>query len=73
MAKKSDGHEGFAGGMAKHPDGHWLLAGARWHYPAPGDPERCAVPGCTRVLGQAAREAEAVEEDAVETLSLGGT
>lgn len=37
-------------------DGHALLGGARWHYPAPGRPFECAVPGCDRVLGQTEAE-----------------
>ena len=34
----------------KHPDGHNLIDGARWHYPKTGSPSECAVPGCERVL-----------------------
>ncbi|MGL5827766.1 MAG: hypothetical protein ACRCYU_23605 [Nocardioides sp.] len=34
----------------RHEDGHQLLDGARWHIPAPGDPERCLVAGCERVM-----------------------
>lgn len=36
----------------KDDTGHNLIQGARWHWPAPGDPTRCGVEGCTRVLGQ---------------------
>lgn len=36
----------------RHPDGHVLLDGARWHYPKPGRPTECAVAGCERILGQ---------------------
>lgn len=38
--------------LQRHPDGHTLIGGARWHYPRQGAPDRCAVPGCTRELGQ---------------------
>lgn len=31
-------------------DGHNIIEGARWHYPKPGRPTECAVPGCGRVL-----------------------
>lgn len=36
--------------MKMSDDGHVLIGGARWHYPAPKDPTRCAVEGCLRVL-----------------------
>lgn len=36
--------------MSGTSDEHMVLDGARWHYPAQGDPTRCAVGGCTRVL-----------------------
>lgn len=32
-------------------DGHTVLRGAAWHWPTAGDPTRCGVPGCDRVLG----------------------
>lgn len=35
-----------------HDDGHWLLRGARWHIPKQGDPTRCEVLGCERLMGQ---------------------
>lgn len=33
-------------------DGHTLVDGARWHWPAPLDPTRCGVKGCDRIMGQ---------------------
>lgn len=35
----------------KHPDGHNLINGARWHWPKVGSPSECGVSGCERVLG----------------------
>jgi hypothetical protein len=55
---------------SKHPDGHVLLDGARWHYPKMGEPTACAVRGCTRVLGQQPTDADAdpvADADAEET------
>lgn len=50
--------------LQTHPDGHVLIGGARWHYPVPGDPTRCAVAGCDRVLGQQQQPAvEDLDED----------
>lgn len=57
----------------KHPDGHNLIDGARWHHPKTGSPSECAVKGCERVLTrhlrgdlidqiEAAEAAEAAEE-----------
>lgn len=34
----------------KDESGHVLIGGARWHWPAPKDPTRCGVPGCTRKM-----------------------
>lgn len=48
--------------LQTHPDGHVLIGGARWHYPIAGDPTRCAVAGCDRVLGQQPA-AEELDED----------
>ena len=45
MAKKNDDTDPY-----KHPDGHALIDGARWHYPKTGEPSVCAIPGCDRVL-----------------------
>lgn len=45
---------------SRHADGHALIEGARWHYPAMGDATRCAVTGCDRVLG-AWRDADPLE------------
>lgn len=37
--------------MPKPPeDKHYLIDGARWHYPKVGEPTVCAVEGCDRVL-----------------------
>jgi hypothetical protein len=30
--------------------GHRVYRGSRWHTPKQGDPTRCAVEGCPRVL-----------------------
>lgn len=37
--------------MTTEVDKHVLIEGARWHYPMTGDPTRCGVPGCDRVMG----------------------
>ena len=42
--------------------GHTILNGARWHYPATGNPTQCGVTGCERVLGQQ-RAANSVFDD----------
>lgn len=41
----------------RHPDGHALVDGARWHYPRMGDPTACAIDGCDRVLDPDRRKA----------------
>lgn len=38
--------------MQDPEDNHKIIDGARWHWPAPGEPTRCGVKGCTRVLGR---------------------
>lgn len=40
--------------------GHQVYRGQRWHFPKTGEPTRCGVEGCPRVLGQPS-EAEASE------------
>lgn len=45
MAKKNGD-----GDPMRHPDGHTLIDGARWHYPKTGEPSVCAIRGCERVL-----------------------
>lgn len=45
MAKKNEDID-----LYRHPDGHALIDGARWHYPKTGSPSECAVAGCDRVL-----------------------
>lgn len=35
----------------RHPDGHALVDGARWHYPKQGEPTVCAIEGCDYELG----------------------
>jgi hypothetical protein len=49
-------------GVEMYADGHTLLNGARWHYPAPGRPTACAIPGCDRLLGQQVTEDDLVED-----------
>ena len=51
MSKKKP--EGFESSYSD--DGHYLIDGARWHYPKTGEPTVCAVAGCERVLGQQKR------------------
>lgn len=51
--------------IEKHPDGHLMLDGARWHRPKTGSPTECEVPGCTRVLGQQ-RASEDTDDDSDE-------
>jgi hypothetical protein len=38
--------------------GHRVYRGSRWHLPKTGEPTKCAVEGCPRVLGQADKVAE---------------
>lgn len=52
--------------LQQHPDGHTLIGGARWHYPAKGTTTQCAVVGCTRVLGQMPPAAEDEEGERVD-------
>lgn len=33
-------------------DKHVIVNGGRWHWPKQGEPEKCGVPGCDRVMGQ---------------------
>ncbi|GAB2733537.1 hypothetical protein [Nocardioides pakistanensis] len=57
-------HASSDGDPNRHPDGHVLLDGARWHYPKQGEPTVCAVEGCPRVLGQ--QTAPEVEDETSE-------
>jgi hypothetical protein len=69
MAKKNEDVD-----LYKHPDGHALIDGARWHYPKTGSPSECAIAGCDRVLTRHLRadiideiEADDTEPAAIET------
>lgn len=38
-------------GLGRHPDGHYLLDGARWHTAKTGNPDECVVTDCDYEMG----------------------